>query len=306
MKLVQLKLIIILHTIIGTIFITSKLISADISKYHTNYTSAGASAAGSGSSADSEPRPGTRAYYRHIGCDYAGTPSRASLIEQTAELGQFLASTSVLFVAPNRATRKFVPYDTLLIVVSYSQPDDTITKHLEVTVDFFSNYCAITPSKRNGERDFAPEDQELSINPYSNQYRFLTTNHHYQSSKNSIITEAPPFSSAWLRALKDKSRNASVKRTISATEGPVELPPAQFPRPTSPPVPPAAESLSTHPKPIAVMARSPAAPPIAITERPRHELATAANTMARLQEFKQLPSIWIRRTHGKAGDPRKR
>lgn len=294
MKLVQLKLIIILHTIIGTIFITSKLISADISKCHTNYTDAGASAAGSGSDADGEPRHGTRAYYRKIGCDYTSTPSRASLVEQTAELNKFLAATDTLFVASKCVVRKFVPFDTLLVVISYTQPDGTNIRHLEVPAAFFSSYCAITPSKRNGERDFAPEDQELSINPYSNQYRFLTTNHHYQSSKNSIITEAPPFSSAWLRMLKNKSRDTSVKRTISATRDLVELPSIQFLRPTSPPVPPAAMLLS------------PVAPPRAVTERPRHELATAANAMARLQEFKQLKSIWSRRRHDKTATTKKR
>lgn len=296
MKPVKLKIIIILSLSAGAIFNTKSLFSADISKARASRTIGG----GSGSaSSNYGPRPGTRAYYREMGRNDSGTPSRANLIEQTAELHTFLAATvtGALFVTPKRAEKKFVPYDWLLTVVTdprCSPAGGTPTKHLEIPADFFSNYCAIASDKRSGERDFVPEDADASINPFSDKYRFLTTGRHYDTYapiintvdpaladtlaapfKATSVTTAPPFSVAWLKALRTKA-SASTKAS-----------PIHCPRPAPSSPTPATATPITNPLPLLVLAAD---------ERPRrHELATAANAMARLAEFRQLTPLRKRR-----------
>jgi hypothetical protein len=320
MKLVPLELIIILHSLVWAIFTPQYLSCADISRHRGH--SYGDGSGGGGSGSDSESRPGTRAYYRKKGYDdYSGTPSLANLREQTKALKRDLG-TGIPVPKKETTKRTFITYNALVQVIEYTQADGTKLKQLEVSPDLFSTYYAKPQSERNGEKDFPPNIR--LVNPYSDTYQRLTECYKdisllsATSSIDPILidtftaqfketgkTQAPSFSTTWLKELREKYKRAGpvddTKRTISAIDGPTELPPAHRSR-TTDQLPTISRTVSTA---DISMAGPPPTPIIAVSVRPPYELATAANTMARLQAFKRLQPISMRRANDRAARARK-
>lgn len=310
LKSINLKLTLITCSITWAIFTIHKLTGAD----------------------SGEPRPGSNAYYFKKGCDdYSGTPSLANLIEQTAALQKDLgAGGGMLGPRPESAERIFITHKVLVQIVEYTQADGQKLNCLAAHPDLFSTYCAKPQTERSGEKDFSP-DTKL-VNPYSDTYKRLTECHTdiclppvaastieptlidnlTMQFKATGKTQAPPFSKTWLSELKDKYKSKSFmanhKRTVSALGDPIEVPPTHRLRHAIWPIT-ATEALPTHPTATIItdvpMAILPLPAPIIAASRPPYELATAANIMARLQEFRQLAPLSVRRANYRAAIAKK-